>query len=283
MSLAKKPYVVFAIVLVLVIGTGCSTFTPKTTAPDTKVKTHKFHGIEFVWIPAGTFEMGSPDGEPGRGADEGPAHAVTFDEGFWISRSEIRQKEYALVMNENPSADKREEMPVTNVSWLDAMAFCAKLSADSGAAYCLPTEAQWEYAARAGSAGTYHFGNDPILIDMYDWYAVNAPDKAVQYGKQKAPNRWGLYDVHGNLSEWCYDVYAEDAYEQCCASAPAAPAEGVARVVRGGSVKSKADECRLADRSHAAPEANSPTLGFRIVRDKLPTWPKYYRTAGAQK
>ncbi|MGI6459320.1 MAG: formylglycine-generating enzyme family protein [Candidatus Hydrogenedentales bacterium] len=107
--------------------------------------------------------MGSPDAQPGRGADEGPVHAVTIDQGFWISRREISQKEYALVMNERPSAVQREEMPVTNVSWLDAMAFCAKLSADSGAAYSLPTEAQWEYAARAGGTGAYHFRKRPDL------------------------------------------------------------------------------------------------------------------------
>ncbi len=283
MSLARKLHVVLAIALVITVGTGCSTFDPKTSAAGVKVKTHEFNGIEFVWMPPGAFEMGSPEHEVGRDADEGPVHAVTFDKGFWISRREISQKEYALVMNDTPSAVTREEMPVTNVSWLDAMAFCAKLSADSGAAYCLPTEAQWEYAARAGTTGTYHFGNDPLLLDVYDWYAVNAPDKAVQYSGQKAPNRWGVYDVHGNLSEWCYDVYAEDYYAQSCPMAPKGPEGGIARVVRGGSAKSKADECRIADRSHAAPEAKSPTTGFRIVRDKLPTCPKYYRAADASK
>jgi formylglycine-generating enzyme required for sulfatase activity len=282
MSLTKKPHLVFTIVLVIAVGAGCCSFTPKTTAPHTKVKTHRFNGIEFVWIPPGTFDMGSPDAQPGRGADEGPVHAVTIDQGFWISRREISQKEYALVMNERPSAVQRDEMPVTNVSWLDAMAFCAKLSADSGAAYSLPSEAQWEYAARAGGSGAYHFGNDPILLDIYDWYAVNAPNKEVQYGGQRAPNRWGVYDVHGNLSEWCYDVYREDAYTRCSASACEAQAEAVARVVRGGSVKSKADECRVAARAQAAPEAKSPTLGFRIVRDKLPTSSKFYRSAGAK-
>lgn len=276
MRLARKLSVVLAIALVLAIATGCSTFHPKTSAADVKVKTHDFNGIDFVWVPPGNFQMGAATEEAGSQPNEGPVHTVTFENGFWISRREISQQEYALVMNDHPSPEKSDEMPVTNVSWLDAMAFCAKLSADSGAAYCLPTEAQWEYAARAGASTAYHFGNDPLLLDVYDWYAVNAPEKAVQYPGQKAPNRWGLYDVHGNLSEWCYDVYAEDYYQQSCSTAPTGPEQGVSRVVRGGCVKSKADECRLAARGHAAPEAKSPTVGFRIVREKLPTWPRYY-------
>lgn len=276
MSLARKLRVVFAIALVIALGTGCCTFDPKTSAAGVKVKTHEFNGIEFVWIPAGTFQMGSPVDEPGRDADEGPVHGVTFGEGFWISRGEISQKEYALVMKDNPSPEKCEEMPVTNVSWLDAMAFCEKLSAESGADYCLPTEAQWEYAARAGTATMYHFGNDPLLVEVYDWYAVNAPGKAVQYPARKAPNRWGLYDVHGNVSEWCYDLYAEDYCTQGCATSPKGPEAGAARVVRGGCVKADAAECRAANRSSAAPEAKSPTVGFRVVREKLPTRPRYY-------
>ncbi|MGI6459321.1 MAG: formylglycine-generating enzyme family protein [Candidatus Hydrogenedentales bacterium] len=113
---------------------------------------------------------------------------------------------------------------------------------------------------------------------------MNAPNKEVQYGGQRAPNRWGVYDVHGNLSEWCYDVYREDAYTRCCCHCLRRPRpKAVARVVRGGSVKSKADECRVAARAQAAPEAKSPTLGFRIVRDKLPTSPKYYRSRRGKK
>jgi formylglycine-generating enzyme required for sulfatase activity len=276
MSLARKLCVVLAIALVIALGTGCCTFDPKTSAEGVKVKTHEFSGIEFVWIPPGTFQMGSPVDEPGRNADEGPVHTVTFEKGFWISRSEISQREYELVMKDNPSPEKREEMPVTNVSWLDAMAFCEKLSEESGADYCLPTEAQWEYAARAGTSSMYHFGDDPVLLEVYDWYAVNTPDKAVQFPAQKAPNRWGLYDVHGNVSEWCYDTYAENYYEQSCATAPKGPAEGAGRVVRGGSAKANAEECRVSARSHAAPEAKSPTMGFRVVREKLPTRVKYY-------
>ncbi|MFO7976780.1 MAG: formylglycine-generating enzyme family protein [Candidatus Hydrogenedentota bacterium] len=276
MSLARKLSIVLAIALIIALGTGCCTFDPKTTADGVKVKTHEFNSIEFVWIPPGTFQMGSPEDEPGRDIDESPVHTVTFEKGFWITRREISQEEYALVMKDNPSPEKAEEMPVTNVSWLDAMAFCEKLSAESGANYCLPTEAQWEYAARAGTSSTYHFGEDPVLLEVYDWYAVNTPGKDVQYPAQKAPNRWGLYDVHGNLSEWCYDIYAEDYYARSCATGPTGPEEGAARVVRGGSIKADAAECRVANRAHAAPEAKSPTTGFRVVRETLPTRVKYY-------
>ncbi len=279
MSISTKTYGILAVALALLLAIGCTTFTPRTTAPGTKVRTHEFYGIEFVWIPAGTFQMGSPVDEAGRNPDEGPVHTVRFNEGFWISRSEITQQQYAHVMNENPSAEVREELPVTNVSWIDAMAFCAKLSADSGAAYSLPTEAQWEYAARAGTTSAYHFGDDPLLLDAYDWYAGNTPGNTAQFPAQRAPNRWGLYDVHGNVSEWCYDVYAEDYYQHSPSVAPTGPEQGPTRVVRGGSVIAEADACRVAARAHAAPETTSPSIGFRIVRDKLPTRLRYYPPA----
>jgi len=222
--------------------------------------------LEMGWIPAGSFEMGSPDSEAGRYKQEGPVHTVSLD-GFWMGKYEVTQEQYEAVMGTNPSKFKGAKNPVENVSWGDAMAFCKKLSLKTGKNFTLPSEAQWEYACRAGSKGRFCFGDSDSGLGDYAWYIVNSGPQTHPVG-QKKPNKWGLYDMHGNVWEWCLDRFASRFYEKQTARErnPVNNNQGDYLVLRGGAWPSKPRNCRSAGRFWGVlPDNRDDKSGFRVV------------------
>ena len=221
-------------------------------------------GMKLVLIPAGTFTMGSPVGEVGRKDDETP-HEVTISKSFYLGSHEVTQGEYDKVMGNNPSAFKGAKNPVEKVSWEDAVSFCKRLSElpeekAAGRAYRLPTEAEWEYACRAGSTTSYCFGDTAELLGEFAWFKESATHPV----GEKKPNRWGLYDMHGNVFEWCQDWYGP--YPSGAATDPKGPSGGSYRVYRGGSSYNDAGLCRSALRLRLYPSLRLMYGGgFRVA------------------
>ncbi|MBV8555669.1 MAG: formylglycine-generating enzyme family protein, partial [Planctomycetaceae bacterium] len=289
-------------------------FTPYTeTIAGTGLK------FDLVPIPGGTYKMGSPAGEPKRGEDEGPVHEVKIAP-FWMGKYEVTWDEYdqfafsmdlrrkksegvdlakqpegekaadAVTRPTPPYADEtfglgRRGQPVICITHHAAMEYCRWLSSQTGKVYRLPTEAEWEYACRAGSTTAYSFGDDPDKLQDYAWYVDNA-EKPQPVGRKK-PNAWGLYDLHGNVSEWCLDQYVPDYYSRsmngAVARGPVAlpTAKEYPYVARGGSWDDDADRLRSAARLASNPEwsvqdpqrpqsiwwhTDATTVGFRIAR-----------------
>jgi formylglycine-generating enzyme required for sulfatase activity len=209
----------------------------------------------MVLVPAGSFKMGSDNG------DEKPVHDVTISQAFYMGKYEVTQAQWQAVMGSNPSNFKGDNLPVEQVSWDEAIAFIARLNAQKdGYIYRLPTEAEWEYACRAGTTGDFA-GN----LDAMAWYDKNSGGKTHDVGA-KIPNAFGLFDMHGNVWEWCQDWYH--------ASYIGAPGDGSAwlsggeqksRVLRGGSWSSYATYLRSAYRSRITPDYRGSTFGFRVV------------------
>ena len=228
---------------------------PDTVKPGTVMSNQL--GMEFVYVPSGGFMMGSNTG----GTDERPARRVTIRRGFYIGRYEITQAQWQVVMGTNPSNFKGEDLPVEQVSWMDAQMFVKKLNERNDPfTYRLPTEAEWEYACHAGM-GSEGMG----ALDVIAWYFNNSAGKTHPVGL-KQPNAWGLYDTLGNVWEWVEDVYHE--------SYRGAPVDGSAwlaggdpkyRVMRGGSWIDNAFYCRANERIRAAPESRQRNSGLRLV------------------
>lgn len=215
--------------------------------------------IAMVWIPPGSFEMGALRGKK----DEKPVHEVRVG-GFWMGQTEVTQRQYEAVMGANPSSVKGPDLPVQNVSWSDAFLFCVQVSARTGEEYQLPTEAQWEYAGRADTTSIWHFGDDPARLGAHAWFASNTD--APQPVATRHPNRWGLYDMTGNVAEWCFDWYGEDYYSRSARANPLGPEDGERRVIRGGSWSDDANAARAGARASLVPVATNATTGFRIAR-----------------
>jgi acetoin utilization deacetylase AcuC-like enzyme/formylglycine-generating enzyme required for sulfatase activity len=245
-------------------------------------------GAEMVLIPAGRFAMGSTDGK----ADEAPVHEVRID-AFLIDRTEVTQEQYAKLVVANPSHFKALDRPVEQISWANAALYCNLRSRDEGLQPCydeqtakcnfqangyrLPTEAEWEYACRACTTDAYSFGSDARSLGEYAWHAANS-SKKTQPVAQKKPNAWGLFDVHGNVAEWCNDVYDPGYYGQSPATDPRGPADGERYVLRGGAWNSRPEGCRAAARVGENPGFQDAcfardAIGFRCVR----------RVAGAER
>ena len=164
----------------------------------------------------------------------------------------------------------RSRIAVTHVSWDDAVSFCEKLSASEGIRYRLPTEAEWEWSCRAGTTTAYSFGDDEGQLGQYAWFKGNAGDKNEKYAHavgQKRANPFGLYDMHGNVFEWCQDWYGDDFYEESAMSDPAGPSSGSSRVVRGGSWNGEPDYCRSGYRLYCVPGYRIRSFGFRVCSD----------------
>ena len=194
-------------------------------------------------------------------------HEVTLTQPFYIGIVEVTQEQYTLVMGTNPSNFKDLTNPVEQVSWEDAMNFCRKLSElpyekNAGRSYRLPTEAEWEYACRAGTTTKFTFGDDQSSLGDHAWFDMNSSNKTNPVGEKK-PNAWGLYDMHGNVWEWCSDWYGE--YPKGVVSDPSGPQKGSLRALRGGSWNDRAGLCRSANRGGDSPDARSCPLGFRIA------------------
>jgi formylglycine-generating enzyme required for sulfatase activity len=222
--------------------------------------------MEFVLIPAGEFDMGSPVTETDRENDEYPVHRIQISRPFYMGKYEVTQEQYYVVAKYKPSRFKQEGRPVENVSWDQAVRFCRKLSEMKEGTYRLPTEAEWEYACRAGSQDRFYFGFDPEYsqIEKYTWYSENS-DSATHPVGEKKPNSFGLYDMHGNVSEWCWDWYAADSYSNSKRVDPPGPQHGKSRVLRGGSWHHKARDCRSASRDDCEPVYIQNYVGFRVV------------------
>lgn len=281
--------------------------------------------IDMVYIPAGNFTMGSPSSEENRDRDEGPTHVVTID-AFWMAKYEITWELYNMFVNRTidavPNTSRGSDvnievdaiagatipyvdmslgmgtetgLPVGNVTHHSASAFCKWLSAKTGHFYRLPTEAEWEYAASAGSTTKYHFGDDIASLDDYAWHYKNSSNTYHKVG-QKKPNPWGLYDMHGNVSEWTLDQYVPDAYEQRTATSPNPWQPAIAeypRVVRGGSYDDDPEDLRSANRMASKEKwkmrdpqfpkskwwnTDAPFVGFRIVRQVATPTPEEMNT-----
>jgi len=211
--------------------------------------------------------MGSPDSDSGGYSDEKPQHTVRITKPLYLGVTEVTQEQYERVMGTNPSSFKGAQLPVENVSWEDAVEFCRKLSSlpaerTAGRVYRLPTEAEWEYACRAVSKTKWSFGDSESSLGDYAWYDGNSGSKTQPVG-QKKPNTWGLYDMHGNVREWCSDWFGD--YPTATVSDPTGAPAGSDRVLRGGSWRSGAGNCRSAGRSRGAPVNRYYFLGFRLA------------------
>jgi formylglycine-generating enzyme required for sulfatase activity len=218
-------------------------------------------GMRLVSLPAGEFWMGSADGAGAR-ADETPRHRVRLTRPFSLGACEVTAGQYARVLGRAAEGDP--DLPAVNVSWDDAVAFCRALSAlpdekAAGRIYRLPTEAEWEYACRAGTTTAYHTGD-------------HLSSRQAQFGQagpwavgQGAPNAWGLYDLHGNVWEWCFDAYTADYYRHAPPADPRGLSGGPTRVLRGGGWDAPAADCRSAARRAARPGMRHPAVGFRVA------------------
>lgn len=233
------------------------------------------------WIPPGGVRMGSDEHEAGRWDDEGPQHEVTITRGFWLGETPVTQKQWCALRPRNPSKFEGDDRPVENVTWLECVSFAGDLNAATlGLGAALPTEAQWEYACRAGRQSAFNDGSsctkpdgkDPAL-DRLGWFDKNS-GRETHPVKQKQPNDWGLYDMHGNVWEWCRDRWEENAYAARTSGIadPAQPSDdpGAHRVVRGGSWGDQARFCRAAFRLDGLPGARFDGQGFRLAAGQEP-------------
>ena len=222
-------------------------------------------GMEFVRIEAGTFQMGAPARRAGRSGNSS-LHTVHISQPFYLGKYEVTQGQWRAVLGDNPShfTDCGDTCPVENVSWEDAQAFIRELNLrEGGQAYRLPTEAEWEYATRAGTRTAYSFGNRQSRLELYGWYRNNAGNTPHPVGS-KRPNEWGLYDLHGNVWEWVADWYGD--YPSGRVTDPQGPLSGTHRVIRGGGWRYEARDCRSASRGIGMPAFRSGYVGFRLAR-----------------
>jgi len=226
-------------------------------------------GMKFVWISAGSFQMGSTGKEKGRGDDE-IHHQVTFTKGFYLSVHPVTQAQWQTVMGTNPSHFKGDKLPVESVSWHDCQAFCKKLREKDNSEYRLPTEAEWEYAARAGTTTPFHFGSTlSTELANYNGGFVYGPGKKGVYREKTTPvgsflaNTWGLHDMHGNVWQWCHDWHG--GLPGQATVDPQGPKAGKNRILRGGSWGSHPVFCRSANRNFADPDERTEYYGFRVA------------------
>lgn len=271
----------------------------------TEFPSKTYGNIKMIKLPGGSFNMGSPSSEKGRYHFEGPVHRVKLSS-FFISETEVTQGQWKELMGSNPSEFKnRDDYPVENVSWYDAVEFCNKLSDKYGLekvyeidkskkdlnnknkrdlkswlvkanfskkGFRLPTEAEWEYACRAGTTTAFHFG-DSLKSNMANFTdsKQNNSSKGEDQGKTTPvksfkPNAWGLYDMHGNVYEWCWDWYSNNYYRQSPVNNPKGPVSSEYRVLRGGSWYNYVNDLRSASRSISDPDDRYGSYGFRITR-----------------
>lgn len=237
-------------------------------------------GVEMLLVPAGTFMMGSDARDRDAAASEKPRRLVTISKPFYLGKTEVTQAQWEAVMGSNPYTSSRSnpfyglpgmaeritepDHPAT-VSWNDAQAFIRRLNEKEGHAhYRLPTEAEWEYAARAGTTTAYSFGDDPRQLGTYAWYGEDFATGGTHPVGTKQPNPWGFYDIHGNVWEWVQDWYGEHS-SAAAATDPVGPRTGTARVVKGGSWHQTSTSWRTAFRKPYEPDYRGISIGFRLA------------------
>ena len=255
------------VLLVTLVGTSLCGFTGDLATHTNSI------GMKFVRIPAGTFTMGD-----GKDFNNGPPHAVTISRTFYLGAHEVTQEQFKKVLGFNPSwlSYKAGRKPVDSVSWLDTAAFCRKLGETEGRTYRLPTEAEWEYACRAGTKTQYFFGDSRERLGEYAWHGKNC-SAPMEVGTRK-PTPWGLYDMLGNVYEWVSDWYADDSYTAEPVSDPAGPkasrnalgtggkvARGGCWLGAGGMNALRTDRFTCANRNCWTPYARHRAIGFRVV------------------
>jgi formylglycine-generating enzyme required for sulfatase activity len=252
-----------------------STAQEKPAAAGEKAITNSI-GIELLLIRPGEFLMGSPDSDKDAHGHERPRHQVRITKAFYLGKYPVTQGQYQRLMGKNPSwfsksgkgkgktgKEDTSQAPVENVSWNDAVEFCKRLSEKEKREYRLPTEAQWEYACRAGSQTRWCFGDEKAGLGEYGWFEGNSGRRTHPVG-QKKPNAWGLYDMHGNVWEWCRDWWGKDYYPKSPADDPPGPQAGARRVLRGGCWYIHAAHCRSAERFSFPPEIRGNCQGLRV-------------------
>lgn len=247
--------------------------TPRLLSEDTLPLTFQNEiGMQFSLIRRGFFRMGST--VQSASDNEGPRHLVMITQPFYIGTYEVTKRQWQQVIGSQsvysfPGHDvKTDDLPIESISWETAQSFIRRLNrAEGGAFYRLPTEAEWEYVARAGSSQTYSFGNNEQILRDYGWYSHNADRQPHPVG-QLRPNAWGVYDMHGNVSEWVHDWYGPYDREKIIQDPknPTGPSQGTYHIIRGGSWLSSAPECRSARRTKKLPGQSSNDIGFRLVR-----------------
>ena len=252
-------------------ATGVPPVAPQTTPVNAKTKTITLPGgatMEMIWCPAGTFMMGTPESEPERQSKE-TLHEVTLTKGFWLGKYEVTQAQWESVMGANPSKNKNAELPVENVTWEDCDAFCKKVG--GGARF--PTEAEWEYACRAGTKTAFYWGTslngDRANCEGESPYGTNEKGPFVGHltkGGTYGSNPWGFCDMSGNVEEWCSDWY--DLFTSDKAVDPKGPDTGHFRIVRGGYWRGLAEWCRSGRRGYGHQKATDDRRGFRLAMDE---------------
>lgn len=228
--------------------------------------------LKLITVPAGAFMMGSEKGQN----REKPVHRVVISREFYIGATEVTQAQYRAYMGVNPSVFRGDDLPVDMVSWWDAMEFCRRLTASerekgnlpSGLVYRLPTEAEWEYCCRAGSTTEFCFGDGDLQLSEYAWFHQNSDSKTHPVATKK-PNAWGIYDMHGNVAEWCLDWYSKQ-YSSEEQTDPQGEGQYLGRVYRGGAWSQDSLACRSANRTTSVPTSVAAHLGFRIVASPIP-------------
>ena len=277
----RRPLAMTAFAFLLVTACGKQAGDSGNAAAPAPEEILTDSGVPMILLPGGVFRMGSDGGNP----DEQPVHEVAVSP-FLIDKFEVTQDQFAALEVPNPAHFKGPRRPVEQVRWSDAALFCNERSRSEGLAPCydevtfacdfeangyrLPTEAEWEYADRAGTTTDYDFGNDPRSLKNHACFAENAAKKTALAGR-KRPNRWGLHDMYGNVLEWCHDAYSPEYYGQSPAADPRGPAQGLKRVMRGGAWNSSAQGCRSACRYAEMPGITDAcfardSFGFRCVR-----------------
>jgi formylglycine-generating enzyme required for sulfatase activity len=265
-------------------------FLPTSTHAQTQQLTITLPGgapLQLIWIDPGRFEMGAlppdPDDEnpPPRALDQLPDHRAIINEGFWLGQFELTQAQWISVMDTRPwqalpSAQTDPNHPAVFISWDDAQHFVSRLNQAAGdSLYRLPTEAEWEYACRAGSETRWSYGDRQTILVDYAWYERNAWDAEERYAHlvgSRTPNPWGLHDMHGNAEEWVQDWYGAGYYEDAPERDPQGPNRGVEHVLRGGSYADRAEKTQSSYRNKARAGFVSGRFGMRILaRAALPT------------
>ena len=255
--------------ITLIVSLASLAAAGQKEAPKAKAITNSI-GMKMVWIEPGRFMMGSGPDEKGSEEDESPQHKVTLTKGFYIGATEVTQQQWEKLMGPgrwvgNRNIARGEKLPAIMMTWAEANSFCRKLGEKEGRRYRLPTEAEWEYACRAETTTWFYWGNE--FDERYAWSNRNSERSMHEVGG-KLPNAWGLFDMGGNVWEWCSDWHEPHSADEL--TDPNGPPEGEKKVIRSGSYSNHPYDCRSAERGCVTPEARGGSIGLRIVMEGEP-------------